>query len=94
VLRAIEAVSQGREYGLRSDPLTPRRGLLTPRERQVLRLVALGRSTKEAATVLGVSFKTADSHRTSLMKKLDIHGTAGLVHYAMRHGLVTLEKLR
>ena len=60
---------------------------LTGRERQVLKLVAEGYSTKECATILGVSVKTADSHRTRLMRKLDIHGTAGLVRYAVRHHL-------
>lgn len=93
VLRAIEAVAQGREYGMPAAVLARRRGPLTPRERQVLRLIALGRSTKEVAVVLGVTFKTAESHRTRLMKKLDIHRTAGLVRYAMRAGLVTPEKL-
>ncbi len=58
---------------------------LTGRERQILKLVAEGYSTKECATILGVSVKTADSHRTRLMRKLDIHGTAGLVRYAVRH---------
>lgn len=61
---------------------------LTTRERQVLQLVAEGKSTKEIAAVLGVSIKTADSHRTRLMRKLDIHDTAGLVRYAIRTGLV------
>jgi two-component system response regulator NreC len=58
---------------------------LTARERQVLKLIAEGYSTKECATILGVSVKTADSHRTRLMRKLGIHGTAGLVRYAVRH---------
>ena len=58
---------------------------LTARERQVLKLIAEGYATKECATILGVSIKTADSHRTRLMKKLSIHGTAGLVRYAVRH---------
>jgi DNA-binding NarL/FixJ family response regulator len=58
---------------------------LTGRERQVLKLIAEGYSTKECATILGVSVKTADSHRTRLMRKLGIHGTAGLVRYAVRH---------
>ncbi|HEV8253395.1 MAG TPA: response regulator transcription factor [Vicinamibacteria bacterium] len=62
--------------------------LLTPRERQVLQLVAEGKTTKEVAQVLGLSVKTADSHRTRLMQKLDIHETAGLVRYAIRSGLV------
>lgn len=58
---------------------------LTGRERQVLKLIAEGYSTKECANILGVAVKTADSHRTRLMGKLSIHGTAGLVRYAVRH---------
>lgn len=61
---------------------------LTPRERQVLQLIAEGKTTKEAAVILGISPKTADSHRTRIMDKLDIHQTAGLVRYAIRRGLV------
>ena len=61
---------------------------LTSRERQVLQLVGEGKSTKEVATLLGVSIKTAESHRTRLMQKLDIHETASLVRYAIRRGLV------
>jgi DNA-binding CsgD family transcriptional regulator len=61
---------------------------LTPREREVLQLVAEGRTSKEAASVLGVSIKTAESHRTRIMTKLDIHETAGLVRYAIRRGLI------
>ncbi len=61
---------------------------LTVREREVLQLVAEGRTTKEVATVLGVSVKTAETHRTKIMRKLEIHETAGLVRYAIRRGLV------
>src|SRR5262245_13532109 len=61
---------------------------LTPREREVLQLVAEGQTTKEIATVLGLSVKTAETHRTKIMRKLEIHETAGLVRYAIRHGLV------
>ena len=61
---------------------------LTPREREVLQLVAEGKTTKEAACVMGVSVKTAESHRMRLMSKLDIHETAGLVRYAIRRGLI------
>jgi DNA-binding NarL/FixJ family response regulator len=61
---------------------------LTLRERQVLQLVAEGNTTREIANILSVSVKTADSHRTRLMKKLDIHETAGLVRYAIRRGLI------
>jgi DNA-binding NarL/FixJ family response regulator len=61
---------------------------LTPRERQVLQLVAEGKTTKEVAVILGISAKTAESHRTRIMQKLDIHETAGLVRYAIRSGVI------
>ena len=61
---------------------------LTSREREVLQLVAEGKTTKEIASILGVSVKTAESHRTHVMQKLDIHETAGLVRYAIRQGLI------
>ena len=61
---------------------------LTSRQRQVLQLVAEGKTTKEVASLLGVSIKTAESHRSSLMEKLSIHETAGLVRYAIRIGLI------
>ena len=61
---------------------------LSGRERQVLQLVSEGKSTKDVASLLGISVKTAESHRARLMKKLDIHETASLVRYAIRHGLV------
>lgn len=64
-----------------SDPLTGR-------ERQVLQLIAEGKSTKDVASLLGVSVKTAESHRSRLMQKLDIHETASLVRYAVKRGLV------
>jgi two-component system response regulator NreC len=61
---------------------------ISGRERQVLQLVGEGKSTKDIAAHLGISVKTAESHRARLMKKLDIHETASLVRYAIRHGLV------
>jgi two-component system, NarL family, response regulator NreC len=61
---------------------------LTVRERQVLQLVAEGKTTKVVAQLLGISVKTADSHRTRIMAKLGIHETAGLVRYAIRQGLI------
>jgi DNA-binding NarL/FixJ family response regulator len=61
---------------------------LTSRERQVLQLVGEGKSSKEVARLLGISTKTAESHRARLMRKLDIHETASLVRYAIRNGLV------
>jgi len=61
---------------------------LSGRERQVLQLVGEGKSTKDIAVHLGISVKTAESHRSRLMKKLDIHETASLVRYAIRRGLI------
>ena len=61
---------------------------LTDRERQVLQLVAEGNTTKEIAAIIGVTAKTAETHRVKVMDKLDIHSTAGLVRYAIRRGLV------
>jgi DNA-binding NarL/FixJ family response regulator len=98
LVQAIQQVSRGQFYlspgvsravveayrtksQMPSDPLTVR-------ERQVLQLIAEGRSTKDVASLLGISVKTAESHRTRLMQKLDIHETASLVRYAVRRGLV------
>jgi PAS domain S-box-containing protein len=61
---------------------------LTERERQVLVLIAGGRSTKEAAAQLGISYKTADSHRSRILEKLGVHETASMVRYAIRAGLI------
>ncbi|HVN04770.1 MAG TPA: LuxR C-terminal-related transcriptional regulator [Bryobacteraceae bacterium] len=61
---------------------------LTARETQVLTLVADGKSTKEIAALLNISYKTADSHRSRIMEKLGIHETASLVRYAVRQGVV------
>ena len=61
---------------------------LTERERQVLVLIAEGRSTKEAAARLGISYKTADSHRSRILEKLGVHETASMVRYAIRAGLI------
>ena len=61
---------------------------LTRRELQVIVLICDGRTTKQIASILGIGVKTAESHRTRLMQKLDIHSTAGLVRYAIRQGLI------
>jgi DNA-binding NarL/FixJ family response regulator len=73
-------------YNSKEQPVDP----LTSRERQVLQLIAEGKSTKDVAALLGVSVKTAESHRSRLMQKLDIHETASLVRYAVKHGLVQI----
>jgi len=61
---------------------------LTPRQREILQLIAEGRTTKEIAQRLGVSIKTVETHRAQLMERLDIHDITGLVRYALRMGLV------
>jgi len=65
---------------------------LTPRQREVLQLVAEGHTTQEIARMMNLSVKTVETHRTQLMERLDIHDIAGLVRYAVREGLVILEK--
>ena len=62
--------------------------VLTPRQREVLQLVAEGHSNKEIASRLNVALKTVETHRTELMERLGIHGVAGLVRYAIQVGLV------
>lgn len=98
LLLAIRQVSRGQVYlspGVSSAVMEAyqsksekSKNPLTLRERQVLQLIAEGKSTKDVATLLGISVKTAESHRTRLMQKLDIHETASLVLYAVRHGIV------
>lgn len=100
LLRAIREVSLGEVYlsagvaasvvevyldegGVEPDPLTPR-------ERQVLQLVAEGHSTKKAAKLLGISLKTTESHRYRMMRKLKIHDVVGLVRHAVQLGLVRI----
>jgi two-component system response regulator NreC len=73
---------------VRGTPLP--RDPLTSREREVLQRIAEGQTTKEIATGLGLSVKTAESHRSNLMRKLDLHETASLVRYAIRRGLTPL----
>ena len=99
LVQAIKLVLQGRTYLSPSisqtvvdallDGSTVPPDPLSPRERQVLQLVAEGKTTKEAAWILGVSVKTAESHRTRIMGKLNVHDTASLVRYAIRSGVVS-----
>jgi DNA-binding NarL/FixJ family response regulator len=64
--------------------------ILTPREREVIQLVAEGKTTNEIATTLSLSVKTAETHRTNLMRKLDLHSIADLTLYAVRNGIVQI----
>jgi two-component system, NarL family, response regulator NreC len=98
LVKAIREVSLGAVYmspgvsreAVRAylDGTEPSTDGLTPREREVLQLVAEGKTTKEVAAVLGISVKTAESHRSRIMEKLDIHETASLVRYAIRLGVI------
>lgn len=84
------AVSQGvmSDYVVRLRSDQPPVALLTPRQREVLTLIAQGKSSKDIARHLDLSVKTIDTHRSQLMKQLDIHEVAGLVRFAMREGLI------
>jgi DNA-binding NarL/FixJ family response regulator len=66
----------------------PDRHILTPREREVIQLLAEGKTTKEVAVTLNLSVKTAETHRTNLMRKLDLHSVADLTLYAVRNSIV------
>ena len=103
--QAIKSVMQGQQYLtplITKDvldsvfkPSTGEQGIsastaLTPRQREVLQLVAEGRGTKEIATILSVSVKTVEFHRSRIMQQLDIHSTADLTKYAITHGITGL----
>jgi DNA-binding NarL/FixJ family response regulator len=65
---------------------------LTPRQREILQLLAEGKNTKEVAHLLGISAKTVEAHRAQIMDRLDIHDVPGLVRYAIRTGLVASDE--
>lgn len=98
LLRAIDEVMANRVYlspGIAQlvvdayrHKTRPETDPLTLREREVLQLIAEGQRTKQIAALLGISVKTAESHRTRIMAKLDVHETANLVRYAIRRGLI------
>jgi DNA-binding NarL/FixJ family response regulator len=101
---ALEAINAGRRYLCRAlDPaqvaLLERQAVsggsgldrLTRRQRQILQLVAEGFSTREIAVRLFLSIKTVETHRAQIMQRLDIHDVAGLVRFAIRHGLLPPE---
>jgi DNA-binding NarL/FixJ family response regulator len=68
----------------------PSPGDLTPREREVVKLLAQGRSNKEVATALEISVKTVDAHRTNLMRKLNLSTYSDLIYFAIRHKIVEI----
>lgn len=99
--KAINAVASGQSYYgpaivekmpelLLSKDKDQTLDALTPREREVLQLIAEGHTTKEIAEKLGISARTADVHRTHIMQKLDVHNVAGLTRLAVAYGLVSV----
>lgn len=74
--------------GVGPTPPTPGRNRLTPREREIVQLLAEGKSTKEVAVALGLSVKTAETHRSNIMRKLQLHSVSDLVLYAVRNNIV------
>ncbi len=98
--KAIHEVYEGRSYlstelpldvieeYLRQEPDSSPLDLLTPREREVLQLVAEGNTNRQIAAHLSISVKTVEKHRFNLMEKLDIHDVTGLVRFAMLHGII------
>jgi DNA-binding NarL/FixJ family response regulator len=104
--RAIEAIMRDEIYVcprvsrhlvdgfLRGKGASPASSIdsLTPRQREILQMIAEGKSTKEIAFVLDVSVKTVETHRTTLMERTGIHDVAGLVVYAIQHGVITVDR--
>jgi len=105
LLEAVRAVVQGQYYFVPEvrarlifqdgspspvQRVTTRTGLLSPREREVLRLLAEGQSVKQVAQTLHVSYKTVDNQTSSIMKKRQVHSRAELVRYAIREEMATV----
>lgn len=88
-LRISEMVLDGyRDSGGRSFEPTPSRYRLTAREREIVQLLAEGKSNKEIAVALGISTRTAETHRGNVMRKLNVHSIGELVRYAIRNKIV------
>ena len=97
VMRGETFLSAAVSKGVMSDYVKRLRGdqpggaQLTPRQREVLQLIAEGNSSKEIARRLNLSVKTVDTHRSQLMRQLDVHEVTGLVRYALRCGLISAD---
>jgi DNA-binding NarL/FixJ family response regulator len=84
--KVSEIVLEGYLSGAK-PPRDPHRRL-TPREREIIQLLAEGKSNKEVATALNISVKTAETHRTNIMRKLDLHSVSELVRYAVKNKII------
>ncbi len=104
LIRAIEAVSRGKSFfspkisrilaeeyvrALKQKGVADSYELLTPREREILQLLAEGKTNKEVATSLNISVYTAETHRGNILQKLNLHSSAELVLYAVRKGIIS-----
>jgi DNA-binding NarL/FixJ family response regulator len=99
LIAAIHAVLRGKTYlttdlaqevaAALADPAPPGHGRLTPRQREVVRLIAEGRTMKEVAVSLGLSPRTVETHKYQIMEALSLQTTAELIRYAIEHGLTT-----
>jgi DNA-binding NarL/FixJ family response regulator len=85
--RITEILLDNRGSGV-TDPAESLRSRLTMREREILQLLAEGKTAKEVASILGIAVKTSDTHRTNIMRKLNVHSVAELVRYAIRNKVV------
>lgn len=90
--RIAGSVMQSLARNLRGEPPAGSEPVLSPRQRQVLQLIAEGRNTREIAQQLHLSVKTVETHRAELMRRLEIHDVAGLTRYAIRAGLVSPDR--
>jgi DNA-binding NarL/FixJ family response regulator len=105
--RAVKAVSEGKRFltpkvseivldGFLKTTSQRQQGeragaRITPREGEIIRLLAEGKANKEIAAQLGITVRTVETHRAKIMLKLDLHSLAELIHFAMRHGMATVQ---
>lgn len=107
LVAAVEALQEGRTFFTErvgrlvvhgylhppSEFAQPSRQALTPREREVIQLLAEGKTSKEVATILQLSIKTAETHRSNVMRKVNAHSVVDLTYYAMRNGIVHVPRV-
>ncbi len=105
LVRAVRDVSAGKRFltpkvseivlkgflktGKQPEQTERSQGHLAPREMEILRLLAEGKANKEIAALLGITVRTVETHRAKIMLKLGLHSLAELIHYALRHGIVS-----
>jgi DNA-binding NarL/FixJ family response regulator len=105
LVKAVKSVSQGNLFltpkvseivlegllkpGGQFPQSDPGRARITPRESEIVRLLAQGKTNKEIATLLGITVRTVETHRSKIMLKLGLHSVVELIHYAVRNGIIT-----